>query len=142
MRFYTSILSILLAALLSLSVGMSHAQAITAQQQANIDTMLRLAQQAQLSQSAEWHKINQYHPTLGGVKSRVDDTRYFLAANGKRDPHAELEATIRAAYDEGIAEQSRQPKLCRRVARYQYLNRSMKELGFDYPASRCEGFER
>ncbi|MDD4913236.1 MAG: DUF4105 domain-containing protein [Sideroxydans sp.] len=142
MRIYSFLSSVLLATVLGLFVGMSHAQESAAQQQANIDSMLRLAQQARLDQSAEWHKINQYHPTLGGVKSRVDDASYFLAANGKRDPQAELEATIRAAYDEGMAEQSRQPKLCRWVARYQYLNRSMKELGFDYPAPRCEGFER
>jgi len=142
MRIYTSILSILLATLLSLSVGISHAQTITEQQQTNIDAMLRLAQQAQLGQSAEWYKINQYHPTLSGVKSRVDDTSYFLAANGKRDPSAELEATIRAAYDEGMVEKSKQPNLCRWVARYQYLSRSMKTHGFDYPAPRCEGFER
>jgi hypothetical protein len=142
MRTYFFISSALLAAVLGLFVGIGRAQEMTVQQQANIDTMLRLAQQAQLGQSAEWHKINQYHSTLGGVKSRVDDPGYFLAANGKHDPQAELEATIRAAYDEGMAEQSRQPKLCRWVARYQYLGRSMKALGFDYPAPRCEGFER
>ncbi len=142
MRTYYLNFSVLLATVLGLFVGMGHAQEMTAQQQASIDTMLRLAQQAHLSQSAEWHKINQYHPTLGGVKSRVDDPSYFLAANGKRDPQAELDATIRTAYDEGMAEQSRQPKLCRWVARYQYLSRSMKEYGFDYPAPRCEGFER
>lgn len=142
MRLYPFISSVLLTTVLGLFVGMGHAQEMTAQQQANIDSMLRLAQQAQLSQRTEWHKINQYHPTLGGVKSRVDDTSYFLAANGKRDPQAELEATIRAAYDEGMAEQSRQPYLCRWVARYQYLSRSMKALGFDYPPPRCESFER
>ena len=142
MRIYSFISSVLLATVLGLFVGMSHAQELTAQQQENINAMLRLAQQAQLGHSAEWHKINQYHPSWGGMKSRVDDASYFLADNGKRDPHAELEATIRAAYDEGMAEQSRQPKLCRWVARYQYLNRSMQALGFDYPVQRCEGFER
>lgn len=141
MRIYSFISKVLLVTVLSLFVMTSHAQESTAQQ-ANIDTMLRLVRQAQLGQSAQWHKINQYHPTLGGVKSRVDDPSYFLGANGKRDPQAELDATIRAAYDEGMAEQSRQPKLCRWVARYQYLNRSMKALGFDYPAPLCEGFER
>lgn len=141
MRIYSFTSNVLLATVLNLFAMTSHAQGMT-QRQANIDTLLRLAQQAQLSQSAEWHRINQYHPTLGGVKSRVDDTRYFLAANGKLDPSAELEATIRAAYDQGMAEQSRQPTLCRWVARYQYLSRSMKTLGFDYPAPRCEGFER
>ncbi|MDH2915867.1 MAG: DUF4105 domain-containing protein [Gallionella sp.] len=142
MRIYSPIISIVSAAALSLFVAMCSAQEIDAQQGANIDTMLRLAERAQLAQSAEWYKINQYHPSWGGMKSRVDDTSYFLSANGKHDPRAELEAVIRAAYDDGMAEQSRQPKLCRWVARYQYLSRNMKALGFDYPAPRCEGFER
>lgn len=142
MRIYSFISSVLLATVLGLFVGVSHAQEITPQQQANIDTMLRLAQQARLGQSAEWHKINQYHPTLGGVKSRVDDPSFFLSKESKRDPQAELEATIRAAYDADMSLPSGQPKQCRWVARYQYLNRSMKALGFDYPAPRCVGFER
>lgn len=141
MRIYSLISNVLLVTALSWFVGVSHAQEATAQQ-TSIDTMLRLAEQAQLGRSAEWYKINQYHPSWGGMKSRVDDPSFFLATDGKRDPQAELEATIRTAYDEGMAEQSKQPKLCRWVARYQYLSRSMKSLGFDYPAPRCEGFER
>jgi hypothetical protein len=104
--------------------------------------MLRLASEARLAQGAEWHKINLYHTTWGGIVSRVDDPSYFMAANGKRDPQAELEATIRAAYDESMSEQSRQPRRCRWVARYQFLSRSMKGLGFEYEPPRCEGFER
>lgn len=107
-----------------------------------IETMLQLARAARLAHSSEWLKINLYHVTLSGMKSRVDDPTFFMAASGQHDPQAELEATIRAAYDEGMAENSRQPKLCRWVARYQYLHRSMNVLGFDYPAPHCEGYER
>ena len=142
MRIYSSVMSALLAAAFTLASVMCHAQEPDAQQRANIDAMLRLAEQARLGQSAEWYKINQYHPAWGGMKSRVDDPSFFLADNGKYDPAAELEATIRAAYDGGMAEQSGQPKLCRWVARYQYLSRSMNASGFDYPAPRCEGYER
>lgn len=110
--------------------------------QSSIETMLRLARENQLGQSAEWLKINLYYPTWSGMKSRVDDPSFFMAGNGPRDPQAELAATIQSAYDEGMAEHSRQPKLCRWVARYQYLHRRMRELGFDYLAPHCEGFER
>lgn len=108
----------------------------------NVAIMLRLAKEAKLAQSAEWQKINLYHDTAFGMKSRVDDPSFFMAQQGKYDPQAELAATILAAYDKGMSKQSRQPKLCRWVARYQYLHRSMKELGFDYPPPRCDGFER
>ena len=128
--------------LFCLLTGAAQAQTDDAQQRANIDTMLRLANQAQLAQSAEWRKINLYHNAWGGIESRVDDPSYFLAADGKHDPQAELEATISAAYDDSMAEQSRQPKVCRWVARYQFLSRNMKKLGFEYTLPRCEGFER
>lgn len=104
--------------------------------------MLELAEQGQLAQQAEWRKLNLYHAALGGLASRVDDPGYFLSPNGKHDPQAELEATIRGAFDESMAANSRQPNVCRWIARYQYLSRSMKALGFDYVPPRCEGFER
>lgn len=109
---------------------------------ADIAKMLELANQAQFAQQAEWRKLNLYHSVLGGLASRVDDPSYFLSSNGKHDPQAELEATIRGAFDESMAANSRQPNVCRWIARYQYLSRSMQALGFDYLPPRCEGFER
>ncbi len=109
---------------------------------ADIARMLALAGQAQLARQAEWRKLNLYHSVLGGLTSRVDDPGYFLSPDGKHDPQAELEATIRGAFDESMAKNSRQPNVCRWIARYQFLSRSMKVLGFDYAPPRCEGFER
>jgi hypothetical protein len=142
MRTFSFVINVTLATALSWFAVICHAQDMTAQRRADTDTMLRLAQVAQLAKSPEWHKINQYYPSLFGVKSRVDDPSFFLAKEGKRNPQDELEATIRSAFDGDMAEQNRQPNLCRWIARYQYLNRSMKALGFDFPTPRCEGFER
>lgn len=109
---------------------------------ADIARMLELAHQAQLARQAEWRKLNLYHSTPGGLTSRIDDPGYFLSPDGRHDPQAELEATIRGAFDESMAQNSRQPNVCRWIARYQFLSRSMQALGFDYPPPRCEGFER
>lgn len=141
MNDWLSKLLLILCTMLCMLNGIAQAQESPAQQK-DIETMLHLAQQAQLAQSAEWHKINLYHASWGGVESRVDDPSYFRAPNGKNDPHAELEATIRGAYDESMAAQSRQPNVCRWIARYQFLSRSMKVQGFDYVPPHCEGFER
>lgn len=120
----------------------SAAEELAAQHTADIAKMLELANQAQLAQRAEWRKINLYHATLGGLTSRVDDPTYFLAPDGKHNPQAELEAAIRGAFDDTMAKTSRQPNVCRWIARYQFLSRSMQELGFSYAPMRCEGFER
>ncbi len=109
---------------------------------ADIAKMLELANHAQLSQRPEWRKINLYQSTMGGITSHVDDPTYFLAPNGKHDPQAELEADIRGAFDDSMAKTSRQPNVCRFIARYQFLSRSMKELGFNYTPMSCEGFEK
>ncbi len=120
----------------------AHAEVPSPQHAAEIAKMLVLANQAQLSQRPEWRKINLYHPTIGGITSRVDDPTYFLAPNGKQDPQAELEATIRGAFDDTMAKNSRQPNVCRWIARYQFLSRSMQELGLEYSPVPCEVFTK
>ncbi len=112
------------------------------EQLTNIGTMLELAQEARLAEQPEWHKILQYQRVLGGWTSRVDDPSYFLSENGKHDPQAELAATIRNAYDDGLAPNSPQPNVCRYIARYQYLSREMKSRGFDFSLPRCNGFSK
>ena len=102
--------------------------------------MLLLAEQADLSEQEEWHKILLYHQVFGQWKSRVDDPTYFLAENGKVNPKAELAATIRNAFDDSMALNSPQTNVCRSIARYQFLSRQMKVLGFDYPVPQCNGF--
>lgn len=132
----------LISGLLLVLTCSAEAEDMVASHNADIARMLELANQAQLAQRAEWRKINLYHPTLMGLTSRVDDPTYFLSANGQHDPQAELEATIRGAFDDSTAKTSRQPNVCRWIARYQFLSRSMKELGFAYSPMRCDGFEK
>ncbi|MEW5903992.1 MAG: DUF4105 domain-containing protein [Pseudomonadota bacterium] len=127
--------------LLGVLVLSLHARAEASSHAADIERMLQLAREAKLAQRAEWLKINLYHPSFGGVTSRVDDPSYFLSAEGKHDPAAELEATIRGAFDDSLAVNSRQPNVCRWIARYQFLSRSMHELGFSYQPVHCAGFE-
>jgi hypothetical protein len=136
-------LEIIIASLLLLVFPVnSEAEELSAQHAADIEKMLALANQAQLFQRSEWRNINLYHATLGGITSRVDDPTYFLAPNGQHDPQAELDAAIRGAFDDTMAKTSRQPNVCRWIARYQFLSRSMKELGFDYSPMPCEVFTK
>lgn len=132
----------LLALLLLVQAVPACAERAVVSHAADIEQMLALARQAQLAQRAEWHKINLYHVRFGGWKSRVDDPSYFLSPDGAHDPVAELEATIRGAFDDSMANNSRQPNVCRWIARYGFLSRSMRALGFTYELPRCEGFER
>jgi len=81
-----------------------------------------------LAQLPAWQALLHYHPRLvrPGFESFVDDPKFFLAVDGKTNPAAELDATLRAFFA-GADAQSEHAQ-CRFIARYRWLQR---ELGFD-----------
>jgi hypothetical protein len=82
----------------------------------------------ELSQSTKWHSLLHYKKTmLGGYKSQADGQDFFLHAEGKTNPQAELEELIKQ-----IGEK-RNPVTgdvaCKFPLRTKWIN---KELGFPY----------
>jgi len=136
------IVSFFSLAVLLVVAGRLPASELVSAAPADVSIMQALAKQSNLAELPEWQKIVLYHRVLGRWVSRVDDPSYFLADDGKHDPQAELDATIRSAFDISPAKNSPQPQTCRYIARYQFLNREMKRLGFDYPAPKCDGFNQ
>ncbi len=65
-----------------------------------VDALVLQARVAGLARSAAWLGLGHWRPTLwGGWKSEADGPAFFLAEeDGKHDPAAELEATIRAFF--------------------------------------------
>jgi hypothetical protein len=103
----------------------------------------RLVEEAgrrKLHEARYWHTLLHYKQSLAGLRSLVDDPRFFASPQGKHDPAAELAATLHAffAHERGEAKHS----VCRFVARYHWLK---EELGID-PAmlsvNECEPFTR
>lgn len=73
---------------------------------------------SELAGHPRWQALLHINPgaTLRGVgDSYVDDDAFFLAANGKQDPLAELEATVEALREPGAAAR------CRFPARYRFV---------------------
>ncbi|HBO94994.1 MAG: hypothetical protein CMK83_26795 [Pseudomonadales bacterium] len=84
-----------------------------------------------LAASPQWHRLLHYEPGFSGhrVESQVDDARFFLAADGKHNPVAELKATLAAFYaalTEPGEEQLNQHAMCRFPARWQFLHEQLK----------------
>lgn len=80
-----------------------------------------------LSASNEWHRLLHYEPGFSQkqVLSQVDDDNFFLAAEGKHNPIAELKATLSAFYlevDTTDPKQLDQHALCQFPARWTFLN--------------------
>ncbi len=94
-------------------------------------------QVAALAQAPRWQAlmhINGGATTRGVGNSYVDDSAFFLASDGKRNPVAELRASIEALRPLGG------PVRCRFPARYRFIAES---LGWqeERPLAHCEEFQ-
>ncbi len=105
---------------------------------AYIDCLIQDAEQKQLYNDRYWHILLHYKKTVSGVESLIDDPRFFLSPEGKHNPQAELEATLRALFN--APSDTVNPPLCRFIARYTWLK---EKLGFDesrMPVAECTKF--
>lgn len=72
-----------------------------------------------LHEDKYWHILMHYEKGFFGFKSQIDDPSFFFSENGKRDPKAELEASIRAFFSNENTEN--RPDVCQYIARYDWL---------------------
>lgn len=108
------------------------------------DELIAAARAKRLGERVEWLQLLHYEPYSWrlGRRSLADDPRFFNAPNGKTDPVAELDATLRAFFSTRVETDSEQNPQCAFIARYHWLKH---ELAFDparLPEQRCARFER
>lgn len=101
------------------------------------------ARELGLSASPAWHRLLLFQSrSLGRHASQVDGADFFLAPNGKRDPAAELEATLDAFFVPFTPGQEDKHALCKFPARRLWLESQLhftRELL--HPPS-CPAFDR
>lgn len=107
--------------------------ALAAPNDAYVQELQARGRSLKLAESAAWLRLVHYRPSAnGGWKSDADGPLFFNAPSGRRDPQAELDATIAAAFGEQklTKEGDREidPPQCRFPARLAWLN---EQLGFD-----------
>ncbi len=90
------------------------------------DELIQRAMRMKLYDDPYWHTLLHYKWTMTGKKSLIDDPKFFLSPKGKRSPKNELEATLRALFNEPLQGQKSIP--CRFPARYSWL---IKRLSID-----------
>jgi hypothetical protein len=122
--------SIVLFVALSVRVFPGHAAA------SPVERAIALARARELSSDEAWLRLLHYRSnTLGGLDSEVDGSRFFLSHDGKSDPRAELEATLRAFYRPPGASRDSHAR-CRFPARFHWLNAKL-EIARDLAPVRC-----
>ena len=107
--------------------------------------LLDAARAADLAHDRAWLRLGHWRPRLlGGFESEADGSGFFLAPDGKRDPAAELEATLR-----GWFAPDPEPPLnvrwdhpqCRFPARFAFLARALRIDPARLAARPCPRFD-
>jgi hypothetical protein len=105
---------------------------------AHVAELLREAKAKGLHEHRAWLRLGHYrYSVLDGYTSEADGPTFFLAEEGKDDPQAELEATLRGFFGPQPADKALDHPVCRFPARFLWLD---EQLGIDrklLPVRRC-----
>ncbi|MDH5445496.1 MAG: DUF4105 domain-containing protein [Gammaproteobacteria bacterium] len=94
-----------------------------------IQELIDRARADKLAERAAWHKLLHYKPnTFSGYTSQLVSRNFFNDPNGRYDPQAELDATIKSFFSDVRETDKVQNPQCLFIARYAWLK---KELKFD-----------
>jgi hypothetical protein len=100
-----------------------------------LTALVRSAREKGLAEERAWKILLHYEKAGSGVESLVDDPKFFLAPDGKKDPRAELEATIAGFFEkENIEVEHPQ---CRFIARYTWLKEQLSIEDARLPRVEC-----
>ena len=123
----------------SLILGSAHAWADSS---SYLKDLIARASAAALHDQRYWRLLLHYRPALGGgYESEADEPGFFLAPDGKRNPKAELEATLAQFFSTAPVGRSQQPARCAFIARYHWLKEALAIDENRLPPQRCERFE-
>ena len=103
-----------------------------------LDVLLESAREKELHKARYWHTLLHYKKGFFGTRSLIDDPKFFLSEDGKYNPEAELEATIRAFFQKSNDE-SKHP-VCRFIARYAWIKEQLDLDSSRLPVPECARF--
>ncbi|KYG64474.1 hypothetical protein AZI85_03405 [Bdellovibrio bacteriovorus] len=102
--------------------------------------VLQIAQTKKLAEDRQWQKLLHFErDTFFVTESQIDSPNFFLSVKGKKDPHAELEATIQAFFQEPPADVNEHAQ-CKFPARYQWLKDHLKNENILWKDLKCDRY--
>lgn len=115
----------------------------SARASSDVDEVVARAKELGLAKSAQWRRLLLYKRSRGRWVSEVDGASFFAAPNGKTDPEAELEATLRALFVPVPAVDAKPDDhaLCRFPARRLFFEARLPLSG-KLPSPSCPALER
>ena len=104
-----------------------------------LSSLINRALKDKVYKNRYWHTLVHYTPSIRGVVSEIDDPSFFLSAKGRKDPKAELIATLRAFFQEPSA--NLEHPRCRFIARYHWLKSELTIDEARLPKVECSEYE-
>jgi hypothetical protein len=100
------------------------------------------ARELRLAERPEWRKLVHYEPDLlgPGVHALLDGPEFYLSPEGRRNPGAELEATLAAFFSDLSETKERQNPQCQFIARRTWLDEELKFDRSRLPLQDCPRF--
>ncbi len=99
---------------------------------------LESAHRQKLHGDPYWNILLHYRPSATGKESLIDDPHFFLAPDGKTNPEAELQATIRAFFESH--EDVNASAVCRFTARFEWIKERLNLDPSLLPIPECRPF--
>ena len=101
----------------------------------------QIASDKVLWQHQEWLNLGHYQQSKiiqGKYSNSIDDDRFFYSPTGKKNPQAELNATLIAFFS--TQETGNEHALCRSPARYNWLNKHLQINPKQLPEPDCSDY--
>lgn len=106
------------------------------------EKVLMETQTRNLSDERQWRKLLHFEKNFFQVRqSQMDSPLFFMSPQGKKNPHAELIATVQGFFSPvGDRDVNEHPQ-CRFPARYRWLKNQLKDLSLPWPDLECPRFK-
>lgn len=127
-----------------LQAGTVNSEPVPSSESHLLSSLWEQALERQISRHPYWLKLLHFYSFGESVgqwsfKSDVESSSFFLSSNGKRDPQAELKATLKALLAPSVDDPNQHAR-CKFVARFNWLR---SKLDFPVlPKQECPLFER
>ena len=107
-----------------------------------LDSLQAKAMEKHLAARPYWHRLLHYRRNLLGIyQSEIDDPTFFVSARGRRDPEAELDATLAAFFTPAPRDPEEQQAQCRYPARLVWLTQELQINPAQLPTVSCTRYE-
>ena len=109
----------------------------------HLQDILARAQALELAQHPQWLALLHAMPRRfsPGFVSTIDQSSFFLAPDGKTNPHSELIATLTRFFDADPLPGRTEPALCAFIARYRWLDSQLAFRSQYAPKQACPEFD-